>query len=358
MSAGFGLACLAAAGLWFGHGHLTYFIPTVKAASPEQTPDVRPAEPAWAAVAPGRVQPKGGEVRIAAVTPALIRDIPVTENDRVKAGDLLISFDDDELKAKLASVKAELTLKQKERDVVEAAGLNLERRRAEDALYSAERQVFQTRANLDMVVSQLKRGSAALQDVERSREELASAKSVVDRERANVRRIESNAKLPTISKEDAQLIAARADVAVLEASIEKTKLRAPADASILNIIAKVGETAGSSSDNTLMVLGNTSQLQVRAEVEERDIQKVSMGQTVVIRSEAFSGRSFEGRVAVVARALTAPQLTSRNQRKQTDVDILDVIVDLSDGTPLIPGMRVDVYFKAPETAPKSSAVRE
>jgi HlyD family secretion protein len=59
----------------------------------------------------------------------------------------------------------------------------------------------------------------------------------------------------------------------------------------------------------------------------------------------------------MARSLGAPQLTARGQRKQTDVDVLEVILDLEDGVPLLPGMRTDVLFKEAEAMQKSSVVK-
>ncbi len=77
------------------------------------------------------------------------------------------------------------------------------------------------------------------------------------------------------------------------------------------------------------------------------------GQTAIVKSEAFPGRLFDVRVSLMAKALGAPQLAARAQRKQTDVDVLEVILDLEEGAPLLPGMRVDVLFREAETAPKT-----
>ena len=51
----------------------------------------------WAASAPGRVEPIGGEVRIGAQVPGRIAEVLVPLNDKVAAGDLLVRLDDEEL---------------------------------------------------------------------------------------------------------------------------------------------------------------------------------------------------------------------------------------------------------------------
>jgi HlyD family secretion protein len=111
-----------------------------------------------------------------------------------------------------------------------------------------------------------------------------------------------------------------------------------------------------SPENVLLTLGNTATMQVKAELEERDVGKVRVGQLAVIRSDAFPGKDFEGKVSSMAQALGPTRLGQRGPRKPTDVDVLEIVVDLNGQTPLLPGMRVDVFLK-PESAAASSLTK-
>ena len=160
------------------------------------------------------------------------------------------------------------------------------------------------------------------------------------------------------AREEAALAGARAEVSIVSTTLERMRIRAPLDATILELNAKIGETAGAGGETPLAVLGDTTHLQIRAEVEERDVHKIYPGQGAIVKSEAFPGRTFDARVSVVAKALGSRQLTARGgQRKGTDVDVLEVTLDLDDGTPLLTGMRADVLFKDENAAPKNSAAR-
>ena len=64
------------------------------------------------------------------------------------------------------------------------------------------------------------------------------------------------------------------------------------------------------------------------------------------RSAAFRGRDFEGKVSAVARIVGPGRINSRNPRKFNDVDVLEVVVDLSNPGPLVVGEQVDVYFSS------------
>ena len=108
----------------------------------------------------------------------------------------------------------------------------------------------------------------------------------------------------------------------------------------------------------LVIVGNLSSLQVRAEIEERDIGKVRVGQTAVMRSDAFPGKDFEGKIASLAQTLGPSRLGQRGPRKPTDVDVLEVLIDLLGQPPLLPGMRVDVFLRPEATAGPPSGLQQ
>jgi HlyD family secretion protein len=313
-------------------------------------------EALWAAAAPGRVEPRGRELRVAAPSPGAIKEVLAELNDKVSAGDLLIRLDDEELKAKLGAVKAEVAVRAAERDADKVKGLALDRRKAEDGLYAAERNAFDARMELDRLISLAKRNEVAVGEVEEGRDAVKASAGKVERESASLKRLQSK-NLPSLTREEAALSAARAEVAVVSTALERMHIRAPVDATVLELRAKIGEMASPGSEVPLLVLGDTSHLQIRAEVEERDVRNIYAGQSAIVKSDAFPNRSFDARVSMMARALGAPQLTARGQRRQTDVDVLEVVLDLDDSVLLLPGMRIDVLFKEAEAMQKSSGIK-
>jgi HlyD family secretion protein len=306
---------------------------------------------AWAASAPGRVEPAGGEVRIGAQVPGRIAEVFVHINDKVGAGDLLVGLDDDELVARLHSVLAETAVRKRERDNTEAVGRAAQdRRSAEDALASAERSLSLGREELDRALKLRRAGTGADTDIERLRDVIAKAKDKVELSRAGLRKALAADGLPAPTRAEAALAAIRADVSIAEAALERTRIRAPSAGTVLQLFARVGETAVPSSENILATVGNLSSLRVRAEFEERDIGKVRLGQAAIIRSDAFAGRDFEGEVASLSQALAPSRIGQRGPRKPSDVDVLEVMIELAGQPPLLPGMRVDVFLKPDATA--------
>jgi HlyD family secretion protein len=86
-------------------------------------------------------------------------------------------------------------------------------------------------------------------------------------------------------------------------------------------------------------------LRVRAEVDERDIEKIKAGQAVLVRPAAFRDREIAGTVSFIAPLVEAGRYNALGQRNMTDVDVVEVLVNLGEPGPLAVGMKVDVYFR-------------
>ena len=313
---------------------------------------------AWAASAPGRVEPLGGEVRLGSVLPGRIAEVLVARNDKVISGDLLVRLEDEEVIARFAAANAEAAIRKRERDANDAVGKPAQdRRSAEDGVANAEHQLQQSREDLDHTLRSHRRGTASAAELDKARAAVGKANERLEQARANLRKALAVEGLPAPTRQEAALTAARADLSAAEAALEKTRIRAAAEGTVLFVNGKVGETATPSPENVLIATGNLTRLRVRAEFEEHDLAKVRVGQAAVVRSDAFPGRDFEGKVSLLAQALGPSRLGQRGPRKPTDLDVLEAIIDLAGKPELLTGMRVDVFIRPEATPAAMGAVR-
>ena len=74
-------------------------------------------------------------------------------------------------------------------------------------------------------------------------------------------------------------------------------------------------------------------------------QRSGSGNPSLIRAAAFRGREFPGKVSFIAPIVETGRINARGQRSLTDVDVVEVLVDLAEAGPLAVGMKVDVYFQ-------------
>ena len=310
---------------------------------------------AWAASAPGRVEPVGGEVRLGSVLPGRIAEVLVARNDKVLASDLLVRLQDEEVIARVTAANAEAAIRKRERDANDAVGKPAQdRRSAEDGVANAEHQLQQSREDLDHTLRSHRRGASSAAELDKARAAVGKANERLEQSRANLRKALAVDGLPAPTRQEAALTAARADLSAAEAALEKTRIRAAADGTVLFVNGKVGETLTPSPENVVVATGNLATLRVRAEFEEHDLAKVRVGQAAVVRSDAFPGRDFEGKVSLLAQALGPSRLGQRGPRKPTDLDVLEAMIDLAGQPELLTGMRVDVFIR-PESSPSSPA---
>jgi HlyD family secretion protein len=187
------------------------------------------------------------------------------------------------------------------------------------------------------------RGSAAELDAARSA--LTRAQERLTEREAELRKVEADTSVPLPTQTEGQLNLARAELWAAEAGVEKMTVRAPIAGTVLQVNAKAGELASPSSSQPLVLLGDISALRVRAEVDERDFSEIKIGQSVLVRPAAFRGREVAGKVSFIAPLVEPARNNPRLQRNQTDVDVVEVLVDLAEPGPLAVGMKADVYFR-------------
>jgi HlyD family secretion protein len=103
----------------------------------------------WLVVAPGRVEPSSGEIRIVAPVVGLIGEVLVKAHDTVFAGEPLIRLTDKEAEARLAEAQVRVTLPKRVRNDESPTTKAAARRKAEDAVADAEKAVSEARSSLD-----------------------------------------------------------------------------------------------------------------------------------------------------------------------------------------------------------------
>ncbi len=304
-----------------------------------------PPQLPWVAAAPGKVEPKSGEIRIGTSLPGRVLEVLVVVNDKVEANELLIRVDDEEARARLAAAEAEAAVRKQERDSQPTPAGREDIRRAEDAVFSSDRSVTGARFDLDRALSGRRNGSVSEQMLTESRRRLSDARDRLQRDRLAVATALARSNIPPPSRLESLLSAARAEVAVAEALLDKTRIRAPIAGTVFQTNAKAGEIVVPATELPLIVMGDLSVIRVKAEVDELDASKIKVGHRAFVKSGSFPGKEFEGRVKALAPALAAPRISARGPRRPTDVDVLEVSIDLDGNTPLLPGMRVDAYFR-------------
>lgn len=322
------------------------------AAIGDHQPDAPVAHPATraaqrTATAPGIVEPATEERDIAAsVTGRLKGPIP-EEGQAVAAGAIIAEIENDDLKAELAAALARVAIRQSERERLLAGARQEERQEAAAELKQAEAQLNLAQKNFGRRQSLVHDGIASVEAADGARADYETAAARRDLMAARLALVTAPPRPEDVAIADANVAAARAQVADLEARLEKTRLRSPIAGVILKRYKMPGETVSDMPPTLVAKIGDLSHLRVRAQIDEADVARVSVGQHVTVQADAFDAQRFSGTVVKIGTRLGPKYLKTSEPGERFDTKILEALIALDGQPPLPPGLRVDLFFEAP-----------
>lgn len=223
-----------------------------------------------------------------------IVDLPVVDNQRVAAGDLLFEVDPRPYQHALDRLEAQLVLTQLEvqayEDAIGAARAEQSRREADTAY---------ARQYLNRIEPLLAKHFVTANDVYNARARLEAEEAAVRNAESEVKRAQSQ--LGRQGDINARLKAAEADVADARLNVDYCFVRAPFDGYVTNLNIAVGQYANEGRQVLSLVDDRT--WYVIANFRENFLANISAGMTADIFLLAYPNHRFRGRVQGVGWAL-------------------------------------------------------
>ena len=279
------------------------------------------------------VEPRDRDTKVAAAVPGRVAAIAVREGDRVKRGALLVQLEDGPERAALAAAQGdyEKTLHGQRREDVEASMKDTEAARARAEL-SAE--AFRR-------TEEAAKGGAATDDeLDKARRQAESDRRTFEASEARTRAMVAGSRY-----EDIAAAVARRDQA--RANLERLAVRAPIDGEILQVKYRAGEYVTPGAD-PLVVMGDTSVLRVRVDVDERDIGRIALGDPAFAVADTYPGRRFAGKVVEIGRMMGRKNVRTDDPTERIDTKILETVLQLDGRDGLVPGQLVTGYIQGRE----------
>jgi len=259
---------------------------------PEKIVTVERGDVARSVVARGKIEPLSS-VGIKSKANGIIKALLVDAGESVTQGQILAELDKEDLEAAVREAKAT-------RDAEEA---NVQ------AAIAAEAKARIETANPELEFTR--------RDYERAqglfKEKIASQQQLDDAERAyQICRNRQQLLDATVETAAAQTQQARARAAAAKASLDRAgetlgyaTIRAPISGIVLQRPTEVGDAVSSllnlgSAASLIMILGDTSSVYIKGDVDEADIGKTELNQRVRTKVESYPNESFEGVVKRIA----------------------------------------------------------
>lgn len=313
--------------------------------APQREPSVNPFRSGVAAL--GKVEPSAREQPIGAPQPGLVIEVHVDVGDRVTKGQPLFELDARPQRADLLRARAAVR-------VDEAA---IERWRAQpraEDVPPLEADVAQARAvvadrleQLNLTLEASRSGAATSRDVSTRQYDLDQARAALARAEADLARMKAGGWEADLVVAEANLARSKAEVEALQLLVDRMTVRAPRDGVVLRRQIEPGEYAAADPARPALIIGDLSDLNIRAQVDEEDIGLVTGRGRAIARLRGAIVEEFELRlVRIEPYARPKIDITGANIER-IDTRVIEVVFHVAQPpkSPLYPGQAVDVFIE-------------
>jgi len=280
---------------------------------------VKPQDLVASVTASGRIEPKT-KVDISADITGRVTQIAVKEGDWVRKGQFLLQIDPTMYEAAVS--------------------------RAEALLSASTASQVQAKANYDQ----------AERTVRRAKELSTSSPNLISTEAVEQAQTGFEVAKANLNAANAQMAQNRATLDESRDQLSKTRLISPLDGRVTRLNVEVGEVAvpGTFSKETalLMTVADLSVILAKVQVDETDVVRLAMGDSVRVTIDAFPDTAFVGKVTKISNSaqLTSTSTASGSSDKAVDFDVeitlanppQDIRPDLSATAKIVTDTRTQV----------------
>jgi HlyD family secretion protein len=285
-----------------------------------------------------------GNIEVTAVEvsfkiPGRVEERPVREGQLIKAGQLVARLDDKDLRLEIAgreaqaaaarAVLAELKSGSRPEEIAQAQAV-LERARAEGA---------RARIEFDRQKRLFEREVISSREFEQAKtaHETALAREREAKEFSNL--VGKGPRAEKIDQARSNLDQAGQALEAAKTRLTYAELLSPISGTVLSENVQAGEFV--SPGTAVVTVGDLSLVYLRAYINETDLGKVKVGQTVKITTDSFPGKNYEGKITYIAPQAEFTPKNIQTQKERVKL-VYRIKVELPNPeTELKPGMPAD-----------------
>lgn len=285
------------------------------------------------------VEPRGRELRLAAATAGRVWRVLVEEGAAIEPGQRLVELDDSVERATVDVAKSEVeraraaldrVVRGSRSEDIRASQAEAEQARARAALSEG------VRARTERLASAGAVSRDELDRAQRSAEADAAAARVAD---ARLEAALSGSRREDVAEARSLLASALARLSQAEAELALRHVDAPIGGRVLQVKVRPGEYYAPGTE-PLLVVGDTSELDVRIDLDERDLLRIGVDSRVEIRIPSQPGVHYGARILTIGQRMGRKNVRTDDPTERNDTKILEVVARVDPGAPLVVGQRV------------------
>jgi HlyD family secretion protein len=146
----------------------------------------------------------------------------------------------------------------------------------------------------------------------------------------------------TESLMEARVNQAKANLRVVEQQLRDLLVIAPFDGTVLRLLKRPGEGVRMIELEPVVIFGDLSRLRVRAEIDERFVKDLRVGQTADVYGRNLLGNTYSGRMVEVEKIMGGKTVFTRASSERKDLNVLQIVIEMESGFSAPVGLQVDV----------------
>ncbi len=342
----YGLPLLALIALIFGTIEVWKWRSVKSATTPPSSPPTTEFQHTVGAV--GLVEASSENIAISTAVPGLVMQVHVKAGDQVKAGQNLFSLDDRDLRAELEVRRTEIEVASRKLAKLAQSPRAEEIPPAEARVREAEAAMADAAVQQKLIESVTDRRAIRVEDLQRRRLAAKAAEAKLDEAKAALSLLKSGSWGPELDIARAEVELAKANVKRLETDIDRLTVRAPITGEILQLNVRAGEYAQSGPlAKPLIVMGETSRLNVRTDVDENEAWRVSGNAAAQATERGNSGLKVQLEFVRFEPYVVPKKSLTGDSTERVDTRVLQVIYRFKDrNIPFRVGQQMDVFIAA------------
>ena len=293
----------------------------------------------------GLAEASSENIAVSVPVQGMVTRVYVKAGDHVTQGQKLFSIDDRDLQAELGVRRGSLAMAQARLDKLLRSPRPEEIPPAEARVNEAEQLYQDADVQLKLIESVRDKRAIRDEDLQRRRIAVKTAAARLDQAKADLALLKAGAWQPDIEIARAEVNEAQRQVERIQADIDRTIITAPITGEILQCKVRLGEYAQAGQlAQPLILMGATSQLNVRADVDQQDAWRVKAGASAVASVRGDSSHRYRLRFVRFEPYVIPKKNLPGDSTERVDTRVLQVIFALEKNAAVYAGQQMDVFI--------------
>ncbi len=293
----------------------------------------------------GLVEAQSENIAISVPVPGLVTELYVKAGDRVRRGDKLFALDGRDLIAELALRRSSLEVANARLQKLLESPRPEEVPPAEAKVSEAEALRKDAQVQLDLIERVKDRRAIREEDLLRRRLAVTASQARLEQAKADLALLKSGSWKPDLDVARAQVAEAERQANRVQADIDRLTIRAPIAGEILQCKVHLGEYAQAGPlAQPLVLMGDTRQLNVRADIDEEEAWRIRSGAGAVASPRGASNLRIPLRFVREEPYVIPKKNLTGDSTERVDTRVMQVLFALEVGAAVRPGQQVDVFI--------------